>query len=58
MAAGHESTVCPHSQESQLDPGLYPKQHGQQGEGGDPSPLLCADETSPGALHPDVESSA
>ena len=41
MAAGHEPAVCPHSPESQLCPGLHPKQCGQQGEGGDPAPLLC-----------------
>ena len=30
---------------------------GQQGEGGDPAPLNCVGETSPGVLRPDVESS-
>jgi len=30
---------------------------GQQVNGGAPAPLLCTDETSPGVLHPDVESS-
>ena len=39
MAAG--PAMCPHSPESQPYPGLYPKQHGQQGKGGDSAPLLC-----------------
>ena len=30
---------------------------GQQVKGGNPAPLLCAGEVSPGILHPDVESS-
>ena len=46
--------MCTRSPESQLCPGLHPKNSGQQGEGGDPA-LSC--ETSPGVLHLDVESS-
>jgi len=45
--------MCPCT-ENQLYPGLYQKKHGQQ-VGDDP--LLCTGETSPGVLHPDVESS-
>ena len=33
------------------------EQHGLQGEGGDPAPLLSAGEASPGVLCPDVKSS-
>ena len=49
--------MCPHSPEGQPYPGLHQKKCGQQVEGGDPAPLLCTGETSPGVLHPDVESS-
>ena len=53
--AGHEPVMCPHSPEGQLYPGLHQKKRGQQVEGGDPAPLLCAVETLPGVLCPVVE---
>jgi len=57
MAAGHEPAMCHHSPESQVYPEVHSKKGGQQSEGGDPAPLLCAGETSAGALCPYVESS-
>jgi len=47
--------VCPCSPESQLCPGLRQKMRNQQVEGGNPVPLLCAGETLPGELCPDLE---
>ena len=55
MASGHEPAMCPHSPESQLCPGLHSKKRGLQVEGGDPAPLLCAGETLPRVMYPDVE---
>ena len=49
--------MCPLSPESQLHSELHQKKCGQQGEGGDPAPLLCAGESSLGVLCPNVESS-
>ena len=49
--------MCHYSPESHLHPGLYQKKRGQQSEGGSPASLLCAGKASPGALHPDMESS-
>ena len=49
--------MCPHSPESHPYFGLRKQNSGQKGKGGDPAPLLCSDETSPGVLHSDVESS-
>ena len=48
--AGHEPAVCPHRPESQLHPGLHQKMCDRHVEGGDPAPLLCASEVSPGVL--------
>ena len=42
-----ELAMCACSPESQLYPGLHQKQHSQQGEGGDSSPLLWSHETQP-----------
>ena len=55
--ARHEPVMCPRSPESQqyLEP--HQKKSGQQVEGGDPAPLLCAGKASPGVPHSDVESS-
>jgi len=36
-----EPAMCPYSLESELDPGLHQKRHGQQGKGDDPVPLLA-----------------
>ena len=54
---GSWTRVCSPSQKSQLYPGLHQRKRGQQYEGGDPAPLLCAGEASPGVLCPGVESS-
>ena len=43
--------MCPCGQESQLEPGVHLKERGQQIKGGDPPPLLCPGETSPGILY-------
>lgn len=43
--------MCAHSPESQLCPGLYPKQHGQQGKGGDSIHLFLSHGMPPAVLH-------
>ena len=52
-----QQRVCSCIPEIQPYPVLHQKKCGQQVEGGHPAPLLCAGETSPGVLCPDVESS-
>ena len=49
--------MCPPSSENQPYLGLHQKQRGQHMKGGDPAPLLCTEEASPGVLRPDVASS-
>jgi len=55
--AGRGPTVCSHSPESQPYPGLHQKNCGQQAKRGDPTILLCSGVTSPGVLHPNMQSS-
>jgi len=53
-----EPTMCTHSPEGQLYPGLHQEKRGQQVEGGDSAPLLHSGETPPGVLCPALEPSA
>jgi len=55
---GHEPAVCLCSPARQPDPGLHPKQSGQQLERGDAAAVFCTDEASPGVLHLDMGSSS
>jgi len=50
--------MCTSSPEDRPYPGLNQEECGQQGKGGDSSPLLCSGETSPGVLCPALEPSA
>ena len=51
------SEQCVLAAQKPLYPQLHQNQGGQQIKGGNPAPLLCAGETSPRVLGPDVESS-
>ena len=53
--AGRKPAVCPRSPESLPCAELHQKKHGQHVGRGDFPQLLCAGESSPGVLHPDVE---
>ena len=57
LKAGHESTICACSPDSQPYPELS-KESGQQVKGGDSAPLLHSGETSPGVLCPALVPSA
>jgi len=50
--------MCARRPEGQLYIGLHQKEHGQQVEGGDSTPLLSSGETPPGVLRPALDTSA
>ena len=56
--ARQDTTMCARSPEDQLYSGLYRKQRGQQGKGGDSAPPLLYGEIPPGVPRPALEPSA
>lgn len=52
---GHEPAMCPHGWKANCT-WAASKEVWPSGQGGNPAPLLCVGETSPGVLHADVES--